>query len=232
MTAPIRPLSLITVILALLLCSCAPKISQNGLVSHYAFDGNAEDLMGKNHGKGENVRYESKKGKSKDKVVVLNGVDSYVDLTTPFDYEEITISLWFKVNRFDNAAPYDLIFTSDYAAQKYGLMNLAIKVENGVNNVYFNFSGQLISREIKAGVWYHATLVKKKDQRFEYYFNGLLIGSGRFEKYLSSVRGFPVAQIGTVRTRELGFFDGAVNNLRIYNRALPVEEVKRLANER
>ena len=79
-------------------------------------------------------------------------------------------------------------------------------------------------------VWYHAVLIKK-NQRYEYYLNGRLIGSGAIENYISSVRGFPVAQIGTIRTRETGFFDGAVNNLRIYSRALSEDEVKALAEE-
>ena len=184
--------------------------------------------MGNNSGKAINVDYKIKKGTSSDQVLMLNGVDSYVDLTTPFDYEEITISLWFQVNNFDSH--FDLIFTSDYLSQKYGLMNLATKTENGVDKVYFNLSGEIETREIQKNVWYHATLIKA-NQRYEYYLNGRLIGSGAIEKYLSSVRGFPVAQIGTIRTRETGFFDGAVNNLRIYNRALSEKEVRALAKE-
>lgn len=217
------------VILSLLFSSCASsKITDQGLVSFYPFDGSAEDRMGSNHGKAMNAGYKSKKGTSSDQVLVLNGGDSYVDLTTPFDSEEITISLWFLVNNFD--PNFDLIFTSDYIDQKFGLMNLAARTENGVNQVYFNLSGEIETREIRMNVWYHAVLIKK-NQRYEYYLNGRLIGSGAIENYISSVRGFPVAQIGTIRTRETGFFDGAVNNLRIYSRALSEDEVKALAEE-
>jgi len=218
------------VMVSLLLSSCASgTITQRGLVSFYPFDGKAEDQTGNHHGKESNIQYKSLSEASSDKVLVLNGDDSYVDLTTPFDYDEITISLWFNVHSFDTQT--ELIFTADYASQRYGLMNLATKNEYGVNNVYFNLSGEIEKQAIKTNVWYHATLIKKENKRYEYYLNGVLIGSGAIDQYLSSVRGFPVAQIGTIRTRELGFFDGAVNNLRIYNRALSEKEVATLANE-
>ncbi len=32
---------------------------------------------------------------SENKVLLLNGINSYVDLQTPFDYEVMTVSLWF-----------------------------------------------------------------------------------------------------------------------------------------
>ena len=64
---------------------------------------------------------------------------------------------------------------------------------------------------------------------YRYYVNGTLVGSGTFANYIHSGNGDAFATIGRARVPVL-FYDGLIDNVRIYNRALTEEEVEILAD--
>jgi hypothetical protein len=204
------------------------KPTEVGLVSYYDFQGNADDKFGTNEGIEFNTAYLENTPKVDNKVLLLNGLNSYVDLQTPFDYEEMTISVWFNAQKFNSV--FDLIYTSDHPGLEFGLLSIATRNDNGVNNLYFNVSGQNVTVEIDEYLWYHVTIVKDKKQ-YKYYLNNVLIEAGTFDNYLTSTQGSASAIVGAVRTLQGGFFDGFIDNLRIYNRVLTAEEIEVLYKE-
>jgi len=216
------------VILELLLISCdrerpetCTDAPSDGLISFYDFQGDANDHLDENNGIGYNVEYFNSQD-SENKVLLLNGINSYVDLQTPFDYEVMTISLWFYAQDFNSI--FDLIYTSDNPALSYGLLNISIRNDDGVNNLYFNVSGQYVTVEIIKNSWYHVTIIRNKKE-YKYYLNSFLIKSGTFENYVTSDEGYQSAIIGCKRTFENGYLKGFIDNLRIYNKVLSEKEI-------
>lgn len=223
---------LLVVIMVSLLISCEREefetcddLLSDGLVSFYGFDGNPNDYSGKNHGIEYNVEYLENDPFSTNQVLMLNGFSSLVDLQNPFDYEEITLSIWFNAHYFGSI--FDLIYTSDNPFLNYGLLNIAVRNENGINNLNFNVSGQNVTVEIEKNKWYHVTVTRNKKE-FKYYLNGTLIESGSFENYLTSDAGSQTAIIGCKRTFENGYFNGLIDNLRIYDKALSEKDIKKI----
>ncbi len=119
---------------------------------------------------------------------------------------------------------FDLIYTSDNPALSYGLLNISIRNDDGVNNLYFNVSGQYVTVEINKNSWYHVTIIRNKKE-YKYYLNSFLIKSGTFENYLTSDEGYQSAIIGCKRTFENGYLKGFIDNLRIYNKVLSEKEI-------
>jgi hypothetical protein len=207
------------------ICETCGDIPTDGLVSYYVFQGDANDNVGSNHGIENNVEYFENIPMSPNKVLMLNGVDSYVDLENPFDFEVMTISLWF--NALDFESIFDLIYTSDNPDLQYGLLSIAVRNDEGVDNLYFNFSGNNVTVAVNKNTWYHVTVIKDKKD-FKYYLNAELIEAGSTENYITSDDGPQTAVVGCKRTYENGYFYGFIDNLRIYNKVLSEKEIKKI----
>ncbi len=231
-TIRIKLLLQLLVLIGLLLISCerdkcesCDDLPSEGLVSFYDFQGTANDFLSNNDGTGYNVVYLENIPNSSNQVIMLNGFSSYVDLRNPFDYERMTLSIWFNAGYFENI--YDLIYTSDNPALNYGLLNIAIRDVNGVNTLNFNVSGQNVAVEIEPNKWYHMAVIKNRKE-YKYYLNGVLKESGSFDNYLTSDEGSQTAIVGCKRTFENGYFKGYIDNIRIYDKVLSETEIKRL----
>lgn len=206
-------------------CETCNDVPSDGLISFYDFQGNANDYLGTNNGIEYNVEYLENSPVLSNKVLALNGINSFVDLQSPFDYEEMTISLWFNAQDFESI--FDLIYTSDNPGLNYGLLNIAIRNDDGVNNLYLSVSGQVDTVAIEKNAWYHVAIIKYKKE-YKYYLNSVLTKSGTFENYLTSDDGFQSAIVGCKRTFESGYLKGFIDNLRIYNKVLSEKDIQKL----
>lgn len=202
--------------------------TQEGLVAFYPFEGNAIDIVGENIGIEQNVEYLSSNYTLSDQVIAFNGIDSYVDLRNDFDFETTTISLWFNALKINELV--GIIYTSDNAELEYGLSLITVRKDNDTNHLYFNVSGQIMTVEIEENIWYNATIIRDNKQ-YQYYLNGVLVSSGEFIEYYNSGNGNTTAVIGCLRTLDRRFYNGLVDNLRLYNRALSGSEINTLVHE-
>lgn len=211
----------------MLLISCIKEPSdeqptQDGLVSLYNFQGNTDDVFADNNGMGSNIKYASAFNKN-NRVLSLNGFNSYVKFQDYFDYEAKTINLWFNV--IIPTTALGVVYSSDNPELNYGLTLLNTQLINSHLNLYFNVSNQQDTVEIKTNTWYNATIVTDR-KKYSYYLNGNSVKSGEFNNYISSSNGFPATIIGCDRTLNGRFFNGLVDDLRIYNRKLSDHEIK------
>lgn len=133
------------------------------------------------------------------------------------DYQQKAISFWFKPN-----------FTSG----KVRLISDEVSVDNGSFFITFNYSSSVVS--FSSGIesisssasidnWHHVyAAINHNDMRF--YINGSLVGNTSFS---SSSSGTDFIKIG-YRESNTGVFNGLIDDVRIYNRALSSEEVAQL----
>ncbi len=194
-----------------------------GLVSFYDFQGNANDTYGDNNGIENNVSYINDSTTNANQFLQLEGVNNYVDLTNPFDYSEKTISLWLYVEEV--GSNLGIIYASDNPTLENGLTVIYIKEVDSEIKLSFNVAGEIKVANISQGTWYNATVVTSNDS-YKYYLNGSLVGSGVFDKSICSSDGAIATVIGCDRTMSNRFFNGLVDNLRIYDRALLASEIE------
>jgi hypothetical protein len=216
----------ISLVMLLISCNKEPSGEQptrDGLVSLYNFQGNSDDVFADNNGMGSSIKYLIAGINKNNQVLSLNGFNSYVKFPDSFDYEVKTINLWFNVIK--PTTVLGVIYSSDNPGLIYGLTLLNTQLINSHLNLYFNVSNQQDIVEIKANTWYNATIVIE-GKKYSYYLNGISVKSGEFRNYISSYNGIHESIIGCDRTLNGRFFNGLVDDLRIYNRKLSDHEIE------
>ncbi|MBI5770408.1 MAG: immunoglobulin domain-containing protein [Verrucomicrobia bacterium] len=208
-----------------------------GLIGHWAGEGNTADATGRNpagviHG---GVTYAAGRA---GQAFAFGGTDGWIDLgsqTGDFGTANFTIALWVRFNDLTREQTLIEDYVETESAARTGW---SIGLRDGRVSFGFNGSQQFVSQQVATGTWYHVALTHDSAWRFfELYLNGVWQASGAhgFNPDLSSTatlklghRGNPTDTPGSVDTR--GFFlNGALDEVRIYSRALGVTELQTLA---
>ena len=167
----------------------------------------------------------------------FNGIYSFVDLGGK-GYNNLflttqTIMFWFKADEItDTTGLYGIVMGEPTPNDYYIWFKngeLLYTIRNNVNNVVS------ISAPVNPGQWYYITAVYDANARGQtpsmyLYLNGNLIGSTKqtnlkitdvFPKAIRLGLGFVDETTGTE-----GYYDGVIDELRVYDRALTAEEIK------
>ena len=158
----------------------------------------------------------------------LSGSDSYVDLIYPFDYESRTISIWFDASAAEPNTS-TLMYDSDSEITRYGNTIMSLKDSADNAEVFLNASRNWYWHKIDKKAWHHAVITVDKMQ-FAYYVDGEMVHSGQITEYIHGTYGHDAALLGCSYKFDR-FFKGSMDNVRIYNRALSLEEIKILYTE-
>ena len=94
-----RLLSVIIILLAVVYTSFSQEINlERGLVSYYPFDENANDVIGKNHGKNNGASYEE--GRCGDMAYNFDGIQDYIDCgndrSLNGNWSGLSLSVWVR----------------------------------------------------------------------------------------------------------------------------------------
>jgi hypothetical protein len=206
-------------------------VNLSGLVLYLTFDegsGNiAYDYSGnKNNGTLYNgvAWVDGKFGKA----LSFDGVDDYVGGFTEskFDLDYITISVWVKVN-----GEFSIISKRCYAGGSTRAYDLYYS--NGRINFCFSTDGTnpyTLSYPISLETWYH--IVATYDGiNGKLYINGNLVSSSSVSGTLYKNNYDFVIGYLSATSPPSGFFNGTIDEVQIYNRALSEEEIKFLYQE-
>lgn len=203
--------------------------TDDSLVSFYTFQNNLNDVVGVNHATGNMINIFKPVSNDLNWVVYFNGINSFVKIKNPFDNESITLSLWFNI--IDTKNVQSIIYSSDNPTLKYGMHVIAINSGNGNDSICFNVSSQNLVLKIEKNKWYNAVISRGKN-KYKYFLNGELIVSDQFGYYISSsIGGTSIALLGCDRTMNNRFFNGLIDNFRVYDRMLTDEEIKLIYTE-
>jgi hypothetical protein len=220
----------------------AGAIPADGLVACYPFNGNAEDAGGEGyHGRVEGASPTTDRFGTADAAYLFDGQDDQivVDPPPPLRREALSVSLW---------AQFDTAYTGptwwDEGAQWHHPM---LSMDDGIairlfslmltddDKICWHRLFQYTSLWCKWGVtgnrWYHIAVVwDGEEQTHSLYVDGVLEHEG--EGRLNMTRDVPL-HIGS--KGELGkqtvFFQGCLDDIRLYNHALSAEEVLALYGE-
>ncbi len=224
---------LVIVLLAGLLLPCiSAQASDTNLIAQWTFDEDAGmmayDSVGGNHGTllGNPIWTAGQV----EGALSFDGLDDYVDLssTIQFDNKDFTIAGWFRTAS-NTIGTYEQIWMSGY--QTVGAEDLEVVMKN--NELYFyarQASGSYMRQSAGTandGIWHHFTALRSGNN-FLLYFDGVLASSA--SKTLGDLdEPGVVPRIGNgIYTATDRFFNGSIDDIRIYDRALTAEEIEQL----
>ncbi len=195
---------------------------KDGLVAYYPFNGNAEDESGNgNDGTVNGATLIEDRLGNKGSAYSFDGNDDYIWIGDKGKPERITISAWFKTTSENG-------LVIRYRLYGYGItlrgnsIHTYISVDN--RNVYtLNTS----KGNYQDGIWHHVVLSFDGEQA-NLYVDRLLITTDKQHDSNSIYYQTGGLSIGRDGDYSSNYFQGDIDDLRIYNRALSESEIQQL----
>jgi len=205
------------------------QMPMDSLKAYYPFNGNANDESGnENHGTVIGATLTTDRFGNENSAYVFDGDNDMIELPTDFDYENRTICTWFNA---DIISLYNRIISIDHPDLQYGSSKIQVNNINAKDKLQMVkwIANEQFQYNIAEDQWYFASFVVEGN-KIKYFVNGLLVDSVT-SSYQTSVSGQPNAFIGVSRTGESRFFDGIIDDVRVYNKALTEKEILHLYTE-
>ncbi len=212
-------------------------ISAGGLVSYWPFDGNANDIIGSNHGTvyGGASLASGLKGVT-DTAYSFDGVDDYINVNSSFgNPNTVTISVWFKTssngiifNQHDTVSPPTS--ANSHVPALWVIPDGRLRAELWSGSIGAIYS----SNSVADNNWHLATLVGNTNIQY-LYLDGVLVNS-RSGNLSQSWWARTTFGVGYAANREGSasvwkYFPGSLDQVHIYNRALSGSEILVIYNE-
>ncbi|MFM9946285.1 MAG: LamG-like jellyroll fold domain-containing protein [Bacteroidia bacterium] len=198
-------------------------------VATYPFDGDAKDAsVNKKDATLYGTSYTKDRTGKSNSAIYFNGTSDWVQLGTDADFQERTISLWFKADTFLTGGSYGHVFSTDNANFQYGACGITLDNSGGSNRINLGIGANVkrYTNNVKKDIWYHCAIVANTSQ-IKYYINGQLFDSAANNSTLHSNDGDPKAHLGSSRKTDR-FFKGAIDEVRISSCALSKAEISQL----
>ncbi|MDP3560715.1 MAG: PT domain-containing protein, partial [Legionellaceae bacterium] len=214
-----------------------------GLVAHYPLDGNTNDMSGNgNHGTPHSISYTMDRHGNSNSAASFNGVSSYFAANgAAFDFAgDMSISLGF--NPASTQVEYaGLIEKGTYTGEAGFVLQQSSVTTNAYYFTYiysYSGAGSSIPVPVIENNWNHLVL-SKQSSTITCYLNGVLLNThtNLIPATILQNGNIPLlvgAENGGVTVPETAvtrFYNGFMDNLRIYNRALSSNEAFQLYNE-
>jgi hypothetical protein len=226
-------------------CKDEPSIPTEGLVAYYPFNGNAQDESGlNNHGNPNNgVQFIQDRHGKGNRAAYFDGVDDFIKVPHSGGInfgvdQEFTISLWVKYGSQENTTNRDNYILSKWNGSTGYPFTVRIDNQNGTWHAgrydgpppCHRNPGPGSGPSISDQQFHHIVFVRKAARLFGY-TNGTKSSEGDDNTFCETKNDAPLYigardEIGNVS------YTGAVDDLRIYNRALNESEIKLLFEEK
>jgi len=192
----------------------------DGLVSWWKLNGNANDAWGSNHGIAYGVVWLPKGAGS------FDGMDDYVDCgkaINPNLIGDLTVEVWLKPIAFGKSRGIAETFFNREFALIISDLDGRVKWLHGDGVFYEEFT--TTDPILTLDIWQHLVAVRDMTAaKFHFYLNGQLVES--FDVTIT-----PVVSTYTLKIGEYAYsdrwFKGLIDEVRIYNRALSADEIKK-----
>ena len=208
------------------------QISVDGLIRNYTFTGNANDSSGLNlHGTVTNAILTADRFNVPNSAYRFNGQTSFIDI--PFiglDLLEYTYSVWANTTTLPPFGTGTIVLAigTPYNDQVINTNN-SVGVNTGWGGNGYNLTGppQYIAysgQALAINDWVHITMVRTKKKLSCYINCELVKEDSTFQNHAPSYGNDQIARIGA-RQNGATFFNGKIDDLKIYNRPLSYEEI-------
>lgn len=199
------------------------NISDPDLVSLWGFNGNADDLKANNDGLVSGAL------NSNDYGIIGQGYkfdgNDYIDVASVTDINlktDFSYSAWLL---WDGASGNQHIINKDAGTYNIYLLNTSsnefgCQIRDAANNP----QKAIISNVPKSNTWVHVLCSVENNNSLTFYYNGLNVSNRSFDGVGDSVATTLV--IGSHSNKAGNFFNGYIDEVRIYNKGLSAQEAK------
>lgn len=215
-----RRCAIVTVGVACLLCG---TVQAGALVGCWPFDGDLKDQAGTAPGTfvgGQPVYQKGQVGPA----LSFDGTDDYVNLPSPVNPSVYTISVWVNPARTDAAG----VVTRTDPSGPGTSWSHQLRIQDGVFHHYLwvgaerNVPG---TTKIVPNTWYHVAIVAQNNGPMRLYVNGQEDGVSISTAGMLWGSGDRI-HVGSNSGHGMGWFQGLVDDLRIYDRELAPAQIK------
>lgn len=205
----------------------------DGLVAHYPFNGNANDESGNgNNGTVNGATLTDDRFGNSDSAYSFDGVNNYISVGQfNLSYTQISVSVWVFLRSHTGGSP-EVIGVHNSSPSEHALQ---LEIGGSSNNQSSNSimwdatTSKVRLRSSKdsfsLGSWHHIVATYNGSTSSIYYDNQLLVSRSANDSY-SLINA--TINFGTETTATGSFWDGKIDDIRLYNRALSEGEVKEL----
>jgi prepilin-type N-terminal cleavage/methylation domain-containing protein len=156
----------------------------------------------------------------------LSGTSQYVSMGNPavlnMGTGDMTLSVWIKTSNASTLTIVDKKFAGSNDAG-FDLTSTFFRIANGSSQTSLSFGNTITN-----GVWHHiAGIVNRADGNFYLYIDGVLYTKNAFITSWN-LTGPDVFSIGAYGPGAGGFFNGLIDNVRLFSKSLTASEVQRL----
>jgi hypothetical protein len=204
------------------------QISTVGLQAYYPFNGNAQDASGNGkHGIVNGATLTTDRYGYANNAYSFDGLNDFIALNHAFNgYTQLTISVWFNITA--TSPNLQALISSDNSNK---LVHMQIQTGASANNaVYYNSTSGALGVMLFAqpipllNTWTHMVMTVNNGSS-SLYLDGVLIEK-KTDNY-STMNNTDLLRIGSGYLNQR-FFNGLIDDIRIYNRALSFQEVSDL----
>jgi len=203
-----------------------PTIFGGSALAVYKFEDNANDVTGDYNGTASNVSYVTGKF---NKAADFNGTNSKITFSTSFSQQtSFTVSFWMKSSQYnDDHTIFQFEGDSNVNSNRIGLASSGTKFgifpNNTTSGAGFTAMSASDSSSLYDGSYHHVALVVDgtSNTSAKIYIDGVSKALTTGESYTTTMRMTGNMRIGTRKDDDSnGFYDGEIDQLRIYNGAV------------
>ena len=203
-----------------------------GLQADYPFSGNANDISGNGYNGttfGVPTLTTDRFGNA-NSAYEFDGIDDLINTSSTFDYPDRSLSLW--VNPYDmngSGTTAHVAITQDDDALNNGVLRVDF-ANNEMKLWAGGLTGTYTDNSISTNSWIHLVLIRE-NAISKYYVNNVLVFTSIANGTGSTFNPVPDFIIGSGRSTIDQFFEGKIDDIKIYNRAINECEIDSLFNE-
>jgi len=202
-------------------------VPSNGLVGWYPFNGNANDESGNgNHGRLSGPILVNDRFSNLNSAYSFDGINDFISITATNNNQDFTFSIWaYVVVLKDNFIISNFPFNPNYQGREFRIES--DRTTTGVVGISNNWLHIKSAPAVNQNVWSHLVFTVKSDSAKIYLNNSLI----KVLRVPSITTGSSKYRIGTRdSTANGGQFNGVLDDIGIWNRALTALEIKDLYN--
>ncbi len=212
------------------------QIPTEGLVAYYPFNGNANDESGNgnNGSTNEGVTWVADRKGNLNSACYFNGTNAYINIPNSTSIQlpsnQLTFSLWFKcIATPDIVVPFFTKNNSTTELPQYTFhLNPIDVIRFGITDTSNNLQWIDNSYPFQLNQWYFIA-VSWDGNTAKIFVNNTLISTHSFNVQMKSDT-HPL-EIGRDTGGLIEYYQGVMDEIRIYNRSLSEEEIQELYNE-
>lgn len=232
MTLFIRHLPIFFLVILVISASYSQEVDlERGLISHYTFDENTNDVVGINHGKNSGASLEN--GRCGDMAYSFDGIQDYIDCgndrSLNGNWSGLSLSVWVRPREVSELELATIMakWAFDPDKDHFGMwLNSSYRVIVAVSSPGTMENGIFSRSALEYDKWQHIVATWRRNGEIRIYIDGQLNKLGRQTGKNINVRSPLSLKLGRQVHRRSRPYRGWMDEVRIYKRALYDSEVE------